>query len=71
MNEDTKKPRNRLKMYSRYKECVLDLNRQRNPVEKFQLNGIQVERVHKITYLGTIITNQLDPHIQKTQISND
>ncbi|KAH1028300.1 hypothetical protein HUJ05_001668 [Dendroctonus ponderosae] len=28
---------------------------------ELELNGVEVETVHKFTYLGTIITDQLDP----------
>lgn len=34
------------------------------PDTKLELNGVEVERVHKFTYLGTIITDQLDPDVE-------
>ncbi|CAG9834529.1 unnamed protein product [Diabrotica balteata] len=42
----------------------LVFSRDPHPDAKLQLNGVQVEKVHKMTYLGTVITDQLDPNIE-------
>ncbi|CAG9836171.1 unnamed protein product [Diabrotica balteata] len=44
----------------------LVFSRDPNIDAKLQLNGIQVEKVHKMTYLRTVITDQLDPDRNKT-----